>query len=916
MSEQTTMKVYELAKELGTDSLSLLDELKKIDIAVKSHMSSLSAEDITRAKDVFEQKSGKKKAKKKTVRKKKAAAVKKKTTAVRKKVSKATSSSPGAASPTTAEEQAVEEAKRAAASTVIRRRVRTDGTVEKIAKPKEAEDSDVQLQPQEESNTLPSEDSSLEVASSISATSPEATPSESNTDQAIEKDPNLSSQPEVSESNPATTPQRVSLLKKVEETEQTPQGGGLKIIKRADQTARKAPSPSPTTPADPSDAQAGGKRKSRIIKMNKENLDKMLQDEANKKRGTGAKDQFVRPEDVRFADYRKKEMVFLPKRKKIPVGKALNRTEITQPAAHKRVVEIGEEISVSELANLMKMKGIQVVKKLMSLGQQATLNQVIDFETASLVASEFNHEVKNVAFDEDKLLGITPEVEENKVLRPPVVTIMGHVDHGKTSLLDAIKETNVVAGEAGGITQHIGAYTIDKEGKKITFIDTPGHEAFSVMRARGANVTDIVVLVVAADDGAMPQTREAISHSQAAGVPIVVAVNKMDKEGANPDRIKQELSELNLLAEDWGGETMFIPVSATEKTNLDKLLEAINLNAEMLELKADPKGPASGTVLEARLEKGKGAVVSVLINRGTLKKSDSVLAGTKTGRVKLLTDHTGQQVKEVGPGMAVEVLGFTGVPNAGDQFNVPPSEDVATKIAEHRDRQQKMSESVSRNKMSLEDLFSKVQDGDLKKLNVVLKADVFGSVEAVKDSLIKASTEKVEVQVIHAATGGITENDINLASASEAIIVGFNVRPETKARRLADSLGIEVRTYKIIYELIEDIKKAMAGLLDKKAVETFLGRAEVRQTFSVPKIGLIAGTAVIDGKIVRGSHVRLLRDSVVVFEGKMGSLRRFKDDAKEVASGYECGIGIEGFNDIKTGDIIEAFKIDMVEQEL
>lgn len=492
---------------------------------------------------------------------------------------------------------------------------------------------------------------------------------------------------------------------------------------------------------------------------------------------------------------------------------------------------------------------------------------------------------------------------------------MGHVDHGKTTLLDSIREANVAAGEAGGITQHIGAYTIQKDGKLITFIDTPGHEAFTSMRARGANVTDIVVLVVSADDGVMPQTREALSHAKAAEVPIIVAVNKIDKPGANPEKIKQGLAELDLLAEDWGGETIYVPVSALKKTNIDKLLESILLVAEVQDLKAVQKGLMRGVVLESRVEKGRGPVASVLVNRGTLKIGDIVVSGTQWGRVKAMTNHLAESVKEVTPGMAAEILGLDGVPNAGEPIDSVKDEKAATTLVDHRVSQARDKKQMS-SKASMEDLFARAQAGELKELRIVLKADVFGSVEAVKESLIKQSTDKVKVKVIHSAAGGITESDVMLANASNAIIIGFNVRPETKARSLAESEHIEIKCYNIIYELIDDVKLAMAGLLDKKRVEVYLGRAEVRQTFSIPKAGTVAGCFVIDGKLVRNAQVRLLRDSRIIFDGKLNSLKRFKDDAKEVNQGYECGMGIDGYNDIKVGDLIEAYQIDMVAQEL
>jgi translation initiation factor IF-2 len=492
---------------------------------------------------------------------------------------------------------------------------------------------------------------------------------------------------------------------------------------------------------------------------------------------------------------------------------------------------------------------------------------------------------------------------------------MGHVDHGKTTLLDAIREADVAGGEAGGITQHIGAYTITKDGKMITFIDTPGHEAFSQMRARGANVTDIVILVVSADDGVMPQTREALSHAKAAEVPIIVAVNKIDKPGANPEKIKQGLAELDLLAEDWGGQTMYIPVSALKKTNIDKLLEAILLTAEVEDLKANKKALARGVVLEARIEKGRGPVASVLVNRGTLHHGDIVVSGVQWGKVKAMTNHLGQQVKLVEPGMAAEILGLDGVPAASEMFDAVADEKAATTLIAHRIAEKREKQAKS-SKSTLEDLFARAAAGNLKELRIVLKTDVFGSMEAVKESLVKQSTDKVKVKVIHAGTGGITESDVMLAGASEAIIVGFNVRPETKARQIAESAGVDIKSYTIIYELLDDVKNVMAGLLDKKKVETYLGRAEVRQTFSLPKAGTVAGCFVVDGKVIRNANIRLLRDSRIVYDGKLNSLKRFKDDAKEVAQGYECGMGIDGFNDIKVGDLIEAYQIDMIAQEL
>jgi translation initiation factor IF-2 len=698
----------------------------------------------------------------------------------------------------------------------------------------------------------------------------------------------------------------------------------LKIVEASAPPPRPIIKPAPTvTPAGAAKGAMKGttttqdKDGFRIIKMTKENLDQMVEEEAAKKRG-GGREAEIRPEDVRFADYRKKELVFLPKKKKIPIGKEIKKTQKTTSKAQKRVIQMQETISVQDLANQMAVKVTDVIRKMMGLGQMVTLHQHLDFDTATLVAHEYQFEVKSIAFKESAYITTKAEdSEESLISRPPVVTIMGHVDHGKTTLLDSIREANVAGGEAGGITQHIGAYTVEKNGKLITFIDTPGHEAFTVMRARGANVTDIVILVVSADDGVMPQTREALSHAQAAKVPIIVAVNKIDKPGANPEKIKQSLAELNLLAEDWGGETIFVPVSALKKTNLDKLLDAVLLQAEMLDLKANPNTMATGVVLESRIQKGRGVVVSILISRGTLKVGDPIVSGNFAGKVKAMTNDKGKTMKSATPGIAVEVLGFEGLPNAGEAFNATEDEASARKIVENRvDKTRAKAMAANPGKMSLEELFSKIQTGNVKELNVILKADAFGSAEAIRDSLVKLSNDKVKVKPILCAPGGITESDVLLATASEAIILGFNVRPETKARQIAEAEHVEIKSYSVIYELLDDVKKAMTGLLDKKKVERFLGRAEVRQTFTVPKIGTIAGASVIDGKILRGANVRLLRDSRIVFEGKMSSLRRFKDDAKEVATGFECGIGIENYNDLKAGDIIEAYQIDWVTPEL
>ncbi|RLB75564.1 MAG: translation initiation factor IF-2, partial [Deltaproteobacteria bacterium] len=561
------------------------------------------------------------------------------------------------------------------------------------------------------------------------------------------------------------------------------------------------------------------------------------------------------------------------------------------------------------------------IAELMRQGSMVTINHPLDFDSAAILASEFNHEVENVAFDEVTILEVEPPKEaedkaEDLEFRPPIVTIMGHVDHGKTSLLDAIREANVTEGEAGGITQHIGAYDVELDGKKITFLDTPGHEAFTAMRARGAGVTDIVILVVAADDGVMPQTKEAINHSKAAAVPIIIAVNKIDKPDANPERVKQEMTEYELVPEEWGGDTIFVEVSAKQQTNLDTLLEMILLQAEVLELKANPTKRAKGSIVEARLDKGRGPIATVLVQDGTLKIGDAIVAGLHFGRVRSMTTATGAQVKEAGPSFPVEVTGLGGVPDAGETFHAVENEKAAKEVSQHRQSKQREIDLSKSSKVSLDQLFAKMQEGVVEELSVIVKADVQGSVEAVRDTLEKLSTDACRLNVIHTGVGGISESDITLATASNAIVLGFNVRPETKAKTLAEVEKVDIRLYSVIYDAVNDIRDAMEGLLAPTLKEKELGRVEVRDTFHVSRIGTIAGCFVVDGKIVRNAQTRLVRDNVVVWQGKLSSLKRFKDDVKEVGNGYECGIGLEKYNDIKIGDIIEVFEIEEVKTTL
>lgn len=617
------------------------------------------------------------------------------------------------------------------------------------------------------------------------------------------------------------------------------------------------------------------------------------------KRGKGKKrfqqrDRFRRPQQAQFS-------------------RALKKTEITKPSADKMVVKISESITVSDLSQRLGVRAGDIIKKLMALEIMVTVNQFLDVETATLVANEYGYQLEDVGVKEEHLIestakGVAPS-EGATESRAPVVTVMGHVDHGKTSLLDVIRKSRVASGEAGGITQHIGAYHVETNKGQITFLDTPGHEAFTAMRSRGAGATDIVILVVAADDGVMPQTIEAINHAKAASVPIIVAINKVDLPDADPKKIMQALTEYELVSEEWGGDTIFVEVSAKAETNIDTLLDMIVLQADMLELKADSKAQASGVIVEARLDKGRGAVSTVLIQNGTLRVGDDCVAGEYSGRVKAMFDDCGKRIKEAGPSTPVEILGLTGVPLAGDSFSMVKDEATAKQIVDLRTRKASGAEEGQSAKVSLEDLFEQMSKGEVKGLNVVIKGDVQGSIEALKDSLAKLSTEKVSVNVMHTAAGGINESDIMLASTSGAIIIGFNVRAEPKAAKLAERESVDIRLYRVIYDVTDDIKKAMEGLLEPIIREETLGRAEVREVFRVSKVGNIGGSYVVDGKITRSAKLRLIRDNVVIYEGDVSSLKRFKDDAKEVATGYECGIGIAGYNDLKEGDIIEAFEL-------
>ena len=577
-------------------------------------------------------------------------------------------------------------------------------------------------------------------------------------------------------------------------------------------------------------------------------------------------------------------------------------------------ITVPETITVTELASRMKTAAAEVIKKLMAMGTMVSVNESIDYDTAYLIADEFGIKVERevVVTLEDKLFDETADSEENLVPRAPVIVVMGHVDHGKTSLLDAIRNTNVTAGEAGGITQHIGAYRVSVGGRDVTFLDTPGHAAFTAMRARGANLTDIAVLVVAADDGIMPQTVEAINHAKAAGVSIIVAINKIDRPGADPERVKTELTKYDLVPEEWGGDTICVPVSALKRTGISELLDMIVLSADMLELKANPNRPAKGVVIEARLDKGRGAVATLLVQNGTLKNGDIIIAGSAVGRVRVMTDDKGRKINSAGPSVPVEIMGLAEVPEAGDMFNAVSDERMARELAEQR-RAKKKEEELGTGKVNLDDLFAQIESG-AKSLNIIVKADVQGSAEAVKSSLEKLSGDEVKVNVLHAAAGGITESDIMLANASNAIIVGFNIRPDKNASDIAARDKVDIRTYRVIYDCIDEIQAALKGMLAPQYRENVIGHAEVRNAIHVPSVGTIAGSYVTDGKVARNALVRVVRDSIVIAEDKISSLKRFKDDAKEVLQSFECGIGLEKFNDIKVGDVLECYTMEEIER--
>jgi translation initiation factor IF-2 len=836
------VKVYELAKELKVDALKLVDTAQKIGLAtVKTSMQALSTEEIKAIKEHF--------------RKQKSSGLKKTpqtvvvaTTRVEKK-----------------------------AGTVIRRKLKSDAEVSEPVQETVAEVS-APIQEQEVTSEVVAAEEGVILASDA-----EALPEAEVTVVA----------PVVEEKVEEKKGRRLvrSIIKKVGTEEHLASKIGPKMQART--TPKPTPKPATTTQKDASGLDTGPKKIKSV---------EVSGPEAEKE----SKRRLLERQDTVFKshDYLKRELIHSTKKKKA-INRPALKTQITTKSDRKRIIEMGEKISVNELAHTMGIKAAQVISKLMNLGVTATINQTIDFDTASLCAAEFQYEIKQKVFKEEEFKSQIDLSPEKLVARAPIVTIMGHVDHGKTSLLDYIRKSNVAQGEAGGITQHIGAYVVSTPKGKITFLDTPGHEAFTAMRARGSKVTDIVVLVVSAVDGVMPQTLESVSHAKAAKVPIIVAVNKTDLPDANPDRIKQTLAGHELNPEEWGGDTLYVNVSAKTGKGVDKLLESIVLQAELLELKANIETLARSIVIESRLDKHKGPLATLLIQHGKLEVGNTIVCGNDFGKVKALADSFGKKINEALPSEPVEVLGFSSVPNVGDEAFVVSDEKTAKDYVSGKLEKQKLSEVVAP-KMTLDEMMAIGAD-TRDELRVILKSDVLGSLEALKETLLKIPQEKVKLKLLHTAPGGITESDVMLAKASSAIILGFNIRPDIKAQKMAESEKITIRTYTIIYDLLEDLKKSLEGLVAVEVKEKVIGRALVRDIFSIPKIGTIAGSAVIDGKVQRGCFLRLLRDNRIIYEGKISSLKRFKEDVKEVTQGYECGIGLENFNDLKQGDQFEAF---------
>jgi translation initiation factor IF-2 len=871
------IRIYELARELNMTNKELVDKLQANGYPVKSHMSAVDESDLSEIKAKLKGKKQEKKLEEKRIK-----------------------------------------------PTVIRRRrvkVAKKSVKAKETPPRDVEEDEALLVAEEEIKVEPEltpevqPDVNAEPEVEIETEGPQETLAESVAEPVDEP----VDEPVAGKAPKAKEPEPVKPVKKKKKE------AAAKIIKLPEKPKAVKPAAikeKPSKPKRPSRKPASAAPAKPVQDLSSKDKKK----KSYKKTGPGDPDRKFFKKKISF---RRKEVVegkdlYSGASKRPRKGKKGARVrlekglkpQITTPKAIKRRVKIDDTIILAELAKRMGIKANEMIAKLMSLGVMATVNQTIDFDTAVLVSTEFGYEVERASFEEDNLLKIVEDDPQNLIGRPPVVTIMGHVDHGKTSLLDVIRKTRVTEFEAGGITQHIGAYNVSTPKGQIVFLDTPGHEAFSAMRSRGAQVTDLVVLVVAADDGVMPQTIEAINHSKAAEVPIIVAVNKIDKDNAEPERVLRELSENGLVTEDWGGDTIFVNVSAKKNVGIDELLELILLQAEMLELKANPDKLARGHVVEAKLDAGRGPVATVLIQEGTLHAGDSVVCGIHYGKLRALLNDRGSQVTSAGPSIPVEIIGLSGVPVAGDELVSLSDEKDAKQISQHRVRKQRSMDLAKTSRMSLEGLFEQMAVGDVKDLNLILKADVQGSIEALKDSLSKLSNDEVKISIVHGATGTITESDISLAAVSNAIIIGFNVRPGPKIQDLANEEQVDIRYHNVIYDVIKEIQDAMLGLMSSTYEDRSLGWAEVRDVFHIPKIGAIAGSYVTEGKFERGKLIRLLRDGVIVYNGKLSSLRRFKDDVKEVQNGYECGIGIENYNDIKIGDTLECYYTEEIKPEL
>ncbi len=928
------VRVYELAKEAGMSGKALADKLIEKGYDIKGHSSTVDSETADEIRATVLKTGETELVEKRISRSEGATVIRRRSTVIRRrkkveepkpeeKADEAEASeevTPAAVESAAAEEEAVENDKEQAVP------VDQEPEAEEKTPVKTASDKHVESEP------IESEKEVVEPADKKEAPAPEKTAEkqtiEADTDSeeskvekkaASEKTSEVKAEPQpVKKQEPKKTPPRKGIAKVVGTIE-------LPVVEDEKPSRPKKRSPRPGSnkraaiaDTDPNVAMPmdegggrGGKKKGK--KGGYQNDDDDMGRGGRRPKGAkkGAK-------NIKFthfgADYQRSG----GKRGKKGKGKT---EKASQPAAemkaHKKRITVFETISVSELSSRMRVKASEVIAKLMGLGVMATINQAVDVETAMILASEFGYEVEQ-GITEEIGIQMLDEAQEGGEAKPrsPVVTVMGHVDHGKTSILDAIRKTDVADGEAGGITQHIGAYHVKSKAGDVTFVDTPGHAAFTEMRSRGAQITDLVILVVAADDGVMDQTREAIRHAQAADVPILVAVNKIDKDNADPDRVKRELAELDLAPEEWGGDTMFVETSAKKRFGIDDLMESIMLMAEILELKADSKRKAKGRVIEAQLHKGRGAVATVLVQEGTLRTGDHFVVGQFSGKVRAMLDYKGRKVTEAGPSIPVEVQGLTGVPSAGDEFIVVTDEKMAKNVSHARALKAREAELGANTKISLDKLFEKMNEGEVQELKVVIRSDVQGTLEAFAKAAEELSTKEIKVRVLHEGTGTITESDVLLASASEAIVLGFNVRPTLKVKDLAQRENVDVRSYDVIYHALDDIKKAMVGMLEPTFEEDVIGTAEVRETFNVPKVGTIAGCSVSDGKIQRNAAVRVLRDGVVVYTGKISSLKRFKDDVKEVLTGFECGIGVENFNDIKVGDHLEAFVMLEVEATL